>query len=81
MRILAVFVSLMVLAGGAAAREVATDPVLRIETGAHGADIPGLTVTPDGRQIVSASLDKTLRIWTPGDRNEAPRKKRKVEGE
>ncbi len=53
--------------------EVSTVPVLRIETGAHGADIPGLVALPDGRRLVSVSLDKTIRIWTPGDRNEATR--------
>lgn len=53
--------------------EVSTEPVLRIETGAHGADIPGLAALPDGRRLVSVSLDKTIRIWTPGDRNAVTR--------
>ncbi len=66
---LLIFLAVPIAHGG----EVSTDPVLRIETGAHGADVPGLVALPDGKRLVSVSLDKTLRIWTPGDRNAVTR--------
>lgn len=31
--------------------------------GGHGYWVKSVTVTPDGRRAVSASLDKTLRVW------------------
>jgi len=36
---------------------------LMLDTGGHSAIVRGLTVTPDGKQIVSASQDKTIRVW------------------
>jgi WD40 repeat protein len=38
-------------------------PILQLDTGGHMAVIRGLTFTPDGRQLVSASEDKTIRVW------------------
>jgi WD40 repeat protein len=38
-------------------------PQLMLDTGGHMALIRSLAFTPDGRQLVSASDDKTIRVW------------------
>jgi WD40 repeat protein len=38
-------------------------PLLMLDTGGHMAIIRGLAFTPDGRQLVSASDDKVIRVW------------------
>ena len=42
----------------------ADPPILRIETGTHTAVVLGLAVAPDGKQVVTASDDTTLRLWS-----------------
>ncbi len=36
---------------------------LMLDTGGHSTIVRGLAVTPDGKQVVSASQDKTIRVW------------------
>jgi WD40 repeat protein len=38
-------------------------PQLMLDTGGHMAKVNGLAITPDGKQIVSGSQDKTIRVW------------------
>jgi WD40 repeat protein len=38
-------------------------PRLMLDTGGHMGAIRGVVFTPDGKQIVSAGLDKVIRIW------------------
>jgi len=45
------------------AAEPPTDPILRIETGRHTAVIKRIAVDAAGRRLVTASDDKTLRLW------------------
>ena len=33
------------------------------ESDGHSARVAGLSITPDGRRVVSGSVDKTLRVW------------------
>jgi WD40 repeat protein len=47
----------------AAAKPAADGPLPMLDTGGHMALIKGLAFTPDGRQLVSASDDKTIRVW------------------
>jgi WD40 repeat protein len=53
--------------GLAAAAEVAaqvpTEPILRIEAGAHLSLVTRVSSDSQGRWIVSASEDKTARLW------------------
>lgn len=39
------------------------NPQLALDTGGHQAFVVDLAITPDGKQIVSASNDKTVRVW------------------
>jgi WD40 repeat protein len=48
---------------GALAAGIENGPQLMLDTGGHMATISGLAVTPDGKQLVSASNDKTVRVW------------------
>ena len=38
-------------------------PILQLDSGAHMALIKGIAFTPDGTQLVTASDDKTIRVW------------------
>jgi WD40 repeat protein len=38
-------------------------PELMLDIGGHMAPVVDLAVTPDGKQVVSASNDKTVRVW------------------
>ena len=50
-------------AQAAAAKPAADAPLPMLDTGGHMALISGIAFTPDGRQLVSASDDKTIRVW------------------
>ena len=54
----------LALIAPANADEITTAPVLRIETGQHGAAINRLAVLPGQRLLFSASDDKTARAWS-----------------
>ena len=63
MRIVAiVLLGLALLAGGARAQDAGA-PLPMLDTGGHMALIHSIAFTPDGRQLVSASDDKTIRVW------------------
>ena len=42
---------------------LAEEPILTIDTGGHKALIWDVIFTKDGRYLVSASIDKTIRVW------------------
>jgi WD40 repeat protein/uncharacterized caspase-like protein len=44
-------------------RRADTSPQLMLDTGGHMANVVDTAITPDGKQLVSASNDKTVRIW------------------
>ena len=43
--------------------EPPSEPILRLETGAHAGRIYRLAADGEGKYVVSASMDKTVRIW------------------
>lgn len=51
------------LACPAYAEEIPSDPILRIETGMHSATIRRIGVDQAGRWLLTASDDKTARLW------------------
>ncbi len=46
----------------------AEKPVLVIDPGGHKAVICDVIFTRDGRYLISASVDKTIRVWGCQDR-------------
>ena len=46
-----------------AASKTAEQPILRVETGRHTASINRIDVDAAGKYLVTASLDKTARVW------------------
>jgi WD40 repeat protein len=44
--------------------ELTTEPILRIETGQHGALIRRIDTDAENRFAVTASEDKTVRVWS-----------------
>jgi WD40 repeat protein/5-hydroxyisourate hydrolase-like protein (transthyretin family) len=43
------------------------DPILRIDTGGHSSFVTSLAWHPNGRELWSASWDKTVRLWRLND--------------
>jgi ABC-type Fe3+ transport system substrate-binding protein/WD40 repeat protein len=52
-----------------AAGEPPSQPILRVETGMHTATIRCLAVDGGGATAITASDDKTLRVWDPANGN------------
>jgi WD40 repeat protein len=48
---------------GGASAQLSTEPILRIEAGAHLSLVTRVSTDAQGRWIVSASEDKTARVW------------------
>ena len=58
------------------ALHAATEALLRLDPGGHTAMVNKLLITPDGK-LVTASDDKTIRIWNP----KTGREERKILGQ
>ena len=56
-------VSVTLAARPAEPKTAADTPLPMLDTSGHMAKISGIAFTPDGRQLVSASDDKTIRVW------------------
>jgi WD40 repeat protein len=59
--------------GTAWAREPPAEPMLRIETGTHGADVTGLAADASGRLLATSSYDRTVRLWSVADQGASPK--------
>jgi WD40 repeat protein len=57
----------VVLGATAFAGDPPAEPILRTETGMHTAKISQIDVDASGRWLVSASIDKTVRVWDLSD--------------
>ena len=51
------------LVGGDAQGQVSVEPILRIETGGHQSLVTRVSTDAQGRWILTASEDKTARLW------------------
>lgn len=60
---LAMFVMVLLGASGAARAEGVSDFRLDLDTGGHRSFVRDLAFTPDGHLLLSASDDKTIRVW------------------
>lgn len=60
----AAFITLFSLIGVHAQVQVNSEPLLRIEVGAHAAPIRALSVDATGQFAVTAAEDKTARVWS-----------------
>ncbi len=49
--------------GQVTAQEISTKPILMLDSGAHTAIVKKVLFTPDGKELISVSEDKTIRIW------------------
>ena len=56
--------TLLVMPAYALARIPSTDPILRVETGGHSRIVRALAYDAIRDRLVSASLDRTVRIWS-----------------
>ena len=60
----AVLLAALLPAGSGLAQDASSATQLMLDTGGHMAKvIKGLAFTPDGKQLVSASDDKVIRVW------------------
>jgi WD40 repeat protein len=55
--------AILAASGATAVAQIADAPLLRIDTGAHSAPLRAMDVDSQGRFAVTASEDKTARIW------------------
>src|SRR4051812_24086343 len=51
------------LMASVAAAAVPEEPLLALDAGGHTAIVSNVLFTPDGKELVSASEDKTIRVW------------------
>jgi WD40 repeat protein len=59
--------SLVTMVGNVRADEVPTTPFFSIESGMHNAAVHKIAIDAENRYLASASLDKTIRIWSLPD--------------
>src|SRR6516225_1270643 len=57
------FAAALFFLGGVRPTRAEERPILRLDTGGHMAKIWKIAFTPDGKQLVSASDDKVIRVW------------------
>jgi WD40 repeat protein len=69
-------IGFVTIAGGAPpdGEAVPTEPLLMLNAGGHSSTVTRVYFTPDEKQLVSVSLDKTVRIWdvTPNETTPFP---------
>ena len=64
------YVAILFLVASGPAFAQTTEPVLRLEVGAHSAGIWGIAIDPSNRILVTGSEDKTARVWDISGRGE-----------
>ena len=56
-------VALLLSASTTHAEDAADKPFLVVQSGGHTAPVTRILFTPDGKEIISVSMDKTVRLW------------------
>jgi len=59
----AILIAVGTLFGSADAQEAPTEPMLALDAGGHTNIVDQLCFTPDGKELISVSWDKTIRLW------------------
>jgi WD40 repeat protein len=57
------FAALLFVLGRVWPAQAEERPLLQLDTGGHMALINKIAFTPDGKQLISASNDKVIRVW------------------
>jgi WD40 repeat protein len=57
------FAAVLFVLGAILPAQAEERPVLQLDTGGHMALINKVLFTPDGKQLVSAAVDKVIRVW------------------
>jgi len=63
MKRMVLILACLVLPSPVQAQGAKEKPILVLDAGGHTDSVPTVLFTPDGKQLISASKDKTIRIW------------------
>ena len=66
MRKVCLGMAMFLFVAAARAEEAADSPFLVLQSGGHTAPVTKILFTPDGKEVITVSRDKTVRLWDAG---------------